>query len=60
MVTIRPAIPLGISVSEATSAPLPIPSVNSPLKQAQASSRPFGRYSPRACEKTSMIVPEMM
>ena len=60
MVTISPAIPLGINVSEATSIPLPTLSVNSPLKHAQASSFPFGRYSPRARENTSMIVPEIM
>ena len=59
MVMISPAIPLGIIVSEATSAPLPIPNVNRPLKQAQASSFPFGRYSPRARENTSMMVPEI-
>src|SRR5665811_1195428 len=51
MVTISPAIPLGISTSEATSAPLPTLSVNSPLKQAQASSFPRGRlYLPRGKE----------
>ena len=60
MVTISPAIPLGISVSEATSTPLPMPSVNRPLKQAHASSLPFGRYSPRARANPSMMVPEIM
>ena len=59
MVTISPAIPLGIIVSEATSAPLPTLSVNSPLKQAQASSLPLGRYRPRARENPSMIAPEI-
>src|ERR1017187_3473394 len=58
MVTISPAIPLGIIVSEATSAPLPTLSVNNPQKQAQASSFPLGKYRPRARENTSMIVPE--
>ena len=58
MLMIRPAIPLGIRTSEKTSAPLPIPNVRKPLKQAAANSRPRGRYSPRALANNSMIQPD--
>ena len=58
MVMISPAMPLGMVSSEKTSAPLPMPRVKKPLKQAAASSLPRGRYSPRARANNSKMPPE--